>query len=104
MLRLYHVQLLGIALDVAEGMAYLHPAVVHRDLKSSNVLLDTDGRAKISDFGIAAFKERWAFWSPTSGFKKLLCTLTSSYALGLLLCTLLYELVDLHTTSQGISI
>ena len=49
---------MSIALDVAEGMTYLHPAIVHRDLKSSNVLLDGTGRAKISDFGIAAFKER----------------------------------------------
>ena len=52
------MQILQIAADVADAMAYLHPAVVHRDLKSSNVLLDHRGRAKVSDFGIAAFKER----------------------------------------------
>jgi serine/threonine protein kinase len=43
-------------LDIASGLAYLHPAVVHRDLKPQNVLLDKHGRAKIADFGIS----RWA--------------------------------------------
>ncbi|KNC50742.1 TKL/RIPK protein kinase [Thecamonas trahens ATCC 50062] len=44
-----------IASDVAAGMAYLHacePPVVHRDLKSPNVLLDRSLRAKIADFGL----------------------------------------------------
>ena len=45
---------MGIMLDVAEGMAYLHSqSVVHRDLKSSNVLLTHNFRAKIADFGMA---------------------------------------------------
>jgi Leucine-rich repeat (LRR) protein len=50
-------QIMGIASDVAEGMAYLHHyapvRVVHCDLKPSNVLLDEGMRAVISDFGIA---------------------------------------------------
>ncbi|KXZ49190.1 hypothetical protein GPECTOR_22g780 [Gonium pectorale] len=56
-LPLYRV--LEVALDVAEGLRYLHsrtPAVVHRDLKPSNILLDATGRAKISDFGLARCK------------------------------------------------
>ena len=42
---------LQVAHDTAAGLAYLHPSVVHRDLKPQNVLMDLDGRAKIADFG-----------------------------------------------------
>ncbi|CAA7408633.1 unnamed protein product [Spirodela intermedia] len=46
-----------IAVDVAEGLSYLHndcvPPVVHRDVKSTNILLDADFRARIGDFGVA---------------------------------------------------
>ncbi|CAJ2654757.1 unnamed protein product [Trifolium pratense] len=47
---------LAIALDVARGMEYLHSLArqtfIHRDLKSSNILLGDDIRAKVSDFGL----------------------------------------------------
>lgn len=47
---------LNIALDVARGMEYLHTlahqSFIHRDLKSSNILLGDDFRAKVSDFGL----------------------------------------------------
>ncbi|KAI7731497.1 hypothetical protein M8C21_006298, partial [Ambrosia artemisiifolia] len=45
-----------IALDAAKGLAFLHNAetpVIFRDFKSSNILLDADYNAKLSDFGIA---------------------------------------------------
>lgn len=47
---------LNIALDVARGLEYLHnlahQSFIHRDLKSSNILLSDDFRAKVSDFGL----------------------------------------------------
>lgn len=46
-----------IALGTAHGLAYLHhecnPRIIHRDVKSSNILLDRDYVAHLTDFGIA---------------------------------------------------
>ena len=44
----------SILLDTASGLEYLHsrtPAIIHRDLTATNVLLDSELRAKIADFG-----------------------------------------------------
>lgn len=43
-----------LALDIALGLHYLHSHdVLHRDLKSANVLIDHEGRARLSDFGLS---------------------------------------------------
>ncbi|KAJ0411352.1 hypothetical protein ATCC90586_004338 [Pythium insidiosum] len=45
-----------LARDIADALVYLHslvPVVIHRDLKSKNILLDQQLRAKLSDFGLS---------------------------------------------------
>ncbi|KAH9297612.1 hypothetical protein KI387_029294 [Taxus chinensis] len=50
---------LRMALDVAKGINYLHrinPPIVHRDLKSPNLLVDKTWKVKVCDFGLSRFK------------------------------------------------
>ncbi|CAN0431972.1 unnamed protein product [Ectocarpus sp. 12 AP-2014] len=60
-----------IVRDVCEGMAFLHSkAFVHGDLKSSNVLFDARGRAKIADLGTSLWTQctnRIATYTPRPG-------------------------------------
>ncbi|KAK1302754.1 Leucine-rich repeat receptor-like serine/threonine-protein kinase BAM3 [Acorus calamus] len=50
---------LKIAVEAAKGLCYLHhdccPAVLHRDVKSNNILLDAEFEAHVADFGLAKF-------------------------------------------------
>lgn len=103
---------LSIALDVARGLEYLHygasPPVVHRDIKSCNILLDQSMRAKVTDFGLSRpemIKPRTSNVRGTFGYvdPEYLSTRTFSkksdvYSFGVLL----FELITGRNPQQGL--
>ncbi|CAO2827112.1 unnamed protein product [Amaranthus hypochondriacus] len=58
-----------IALDSARGLEYIHehtvPVYIHRDIKSANILIDKNFRAKVADFGLTKLTEVGNHSAPT---------------------------------------
>ncbi|PIN25201.1 Serine/threonine protein kinase [Handroanthus impetiginosus] len=102
---------LNIALDVARGLEYLHSlahlSFIHRDLKSANILLDDDFRAKVSDFGLvklAPDRERsvatrlagtFGYLAPEYAVTGKITTKVDVFSFGVVLMELLTGLVAL---------
>ncbi|XP_022149477.1 probable receptor-like protein kinase At2g23200 [Momordica charantia] len=67
---------LQICIDAAKGLDYLHTStaagvIIHRDIKTTNILLDKNATAKVADFGISKFGE--------SDAKELYTTIRGTY-------------------------
>ena len=55
LINIYY-QLMGV--HIAKGLAYLHEMeIMHRDLKSPNIMVDKDYTAKIGDFGLSRIQD-----------------------------------------------
>nr|XP_023916281.1 receptor protein kinase CLAVATA1-like [Quercus suber] len=65
-----------IAVEASTGLCYLHhdcsPMIIHRDVKSNNILLDSDFEAHVADFGLAKFLQ-------DAGASKCMSSIAGSY-------------------------
>lgn len=100
-------QIMRLMRDVAEGVGFAHAnGVIHRDLKPSNILVDSNGKPRVVDFGLARATETNTLVTVTMEFAGTLAyaapeqfkpdlglvgTQTDVYALGLILYILLTE-------------
>ncbi|XP_066373906.1 probable L-type lectin-domain containing receptor kinase S.5 [Miscanthus floridulus] len=97
-LRQWHTRY-GIARDIATGLHYVHhehePMVLHRDIKANNIMLDSDFRARLGDFGIACtvagnrssvtgIAGTWGYIAPDYAMSYKATRQTDIYAFGVL--------------------
>lgn len=107
-----------VALDAARGIEYLHeyavPPVIHRDIKSSNILLDATWTAKVSDFGLSLMSPQddethlslraagtMGYMDPEYYRLQLLTTKSDVYSFGVVLLELLSGCRAIHKNENG---
>ncbi|CAN1789569.1 Calcium/calmodulin-regulated receptor-like kinase 1 [Linum perenne] len=102
----------NIALDVARGLEYLHdgavPPVIHRDIKSSNILLDRSMRARVADFGLsreemvdrhaANLRGTFGYLDPEYISTRIFTKKSDVYSYGVLL----FEIIACRNPQQGL--
>ena len=109
--RLPSDKAIEISRQLCFGLAAIHEAgILHRDLKPANVIIDSKGKARITDFGIAGIEEELtggevrvgtpAYMSPEQITGKEVTPKSDIYSLGLLL----YEIFTGKQTFQADSI
>ncbi|KAG9456527.1 hypothetical protein H6P81_001035 [Aristolochia fimbriata] len=115
------VQRIRIALDIAQGLEYLHvgcrPPIIHRDVKAANILLNERLDAKIADFGLSkvfykdqndefahittAVKGTFGYLDPEYFFSHILSEKSDVYSYGVVLLELITgKSAILHTCSD----
>ncbi|KAG6545191.1 hypothetical protein Mapa_013303 [Marchantia paleacea] len=108
----------NIAMGVAQGLAYLHhdccPPIVHRDVKSNNILLDTNMEARVADFGLAKLFESnqsmslvagsYGYIAPEYAYTLKVDEKSDIYSLGVVLLELLTGRQPVETTDFGESV
>jgi hypothetical protein len=105
---------ISMARDIADGLCYMHTnGIVHRDLKSHNVLLTLNGHAKLCDFGLATLQTLTSTRTAGSGaaagtypwfapemFQGASCNQTTDvYAFGIIM----WELLTCEVPFQGLN-
>ena len=108
-----------VALDAARGIQYLHdyavPPIIHRDIKSSNILLDATWIAKVSDFGLSLMGPEdemshlslraagtMGYIDPEYFRLQKLTAKSDVYSFGVLLLELLSGLKAIHKNENGV--